>query len=295
MSGSDPDRGGPFPPPSPPRLPPPEHGIRARRFGTTWWARRWIGALERFGAAYSLRLGRGRGYARQGRVHDLTVEGGAVRARVTGTRPEPYQVTIRLTPLPDPVWDRVIQMMASKALFAAQLLSGEMPRQVDEVFRRAGASLFPETERDLQTACTCPDWANPCKHVAAVHYVLGEFLDRDPFLLFELRGRARATVLAQLHKLRASRAGRRRQAAEPPTPTAAPGPPPPYDAFRAPVGDLRFHIEPAAVPGAILRQLGTPPSWQFPLPPREVLGPLVARAAALARDLALGGAAEERD
>ncbi len=191
-------------PPAPPKLPPPEHGIKVRKFGSTWWGQRWIQALERFGGVYSARLGRGRSYARQGRVHDLTVKDGAVSARVTGSRPTPYRVTIRLVALADRTWDAAIKAMASRAVFAARLLSGEMPREIDDAFRTCRVSLFPDREKDLATACTCPDWANPCKHVAAVHYVLGEAFDRDPFLLFELRGRTKAAVLAALRRLRAA-------------------------------------------------------------------------------------------
>jgi hypothetical protein len=92
--------------------------------------------------------------------------------------------------------------MAAKARFSAELLAGEMPREIDEAFRAAGASLFPERRAELATRCSCPDWGDPCKHVAATHYVLGEALDRDPFLLFELRGRSREQVLDALREAR---------------------------------------------------------------------------------------------
>lgn len=280
-------------PPAPPKLPPPERGIKVRKFGSTWWGQRWIQALERFGWEYSARLGRGRSYARQGRVHDLTVTDGVVSARVTGSRPTPYRVTIRLAPLTDRIWDAAIKAMASRAVFAARLLSGEMPREIDDAFRTRRATLFPEREKDLATECTCPDWANPCKHVAAVHYVLGEAFDHDPFLLFELRGRAKSAVLAAL---RLHRAAARHPAApgagEPDqAPTSitlrriAPGR---YDAFRERVGELRFHIGTPAAEGAVLRQLGAPPSWRLSETPRDLLQAVVTSAAALARELALG-------
>ena len=288
-----------YPPPPPPKLPPPAHGIRARKLGTTWWTRRWIAALERLGAAYFARLRRGKSYARQGRVHDLTVKHGAVRARVTGTRPTPYEVTVRLAPLAEHIWDKVTRVMTAKALFAAKLLAGEMPHGIDEVFRSCGWSLFPEKTHDLITACSCPDWANPCKHVAAVHYVLGEFLDRDPFLLFELRGRSKETVLATLRRLRAAAEDASAEGGTRPggATHAAPlrrTPRERYEAFRARADDLRFRIEAPAVEGALLRQLATPPSWRLAATPRELLQPVVTRAAALARELALGAPAEER-
>jgi uncharacterized Zn finger protein len=280
-------------------LPPPEHGIKAGRFGATWWGQRWIGALERFGRAFSLRLGRGRNYARQGRVHDLTITAGEVHALVTGSRVEPYEVTVRLGRLDDATWERAIRAMGEKAVFAAQLLAGEMPRKVDEAFRTAGESLFPVRPKDLATACSCPDWANPCKHVAAVHYVLGEFFDRDPFLLFELRGRSKDDVLAALRRLRAATAvvepAEGRADARPGSVSLAGLAPERYGAFRARVDDLRFRIEAPAVEGAILRQLGRPPSWRITPTPRDLLQPVVTRAATLARELALGAPAEKRE
>lgn len=285
-------------PPAAPKLPPPEHGIKVRKFGSTWWGQRWVTALERFGHAYSARLGRGRSYARQGRVHDLAVKDGVVTARVTGSRPTPYQVTLRLAPLPGRIWEAATEAMAARAVFAARLLAGEMPQEIDEAFGGSRSSLFPEREKDLATNCTCPDWANPCKHVAAVHYVLGEAFDRDPFLLFELRGRSKAEVLAALRRLRAA------SPAAPPSsePEEAPATvtlkgiaPERYDAFRERLDDLRFHIDAPTAEGAILRQLGSPPSWRLSATPQELLQPAVARAAALARELALGSASAASD
>lgn len=296
-------------PPTPPKLPPPRHGIKVKKFGATWWGQRWLLALEQFSSEYAARLKRGRSYARQGRVHDLEVTGGEVRAQVTGTRPIPYRVTIRVAPLSGRIWNAAIRAMAKRALFAARLLSGEMPQEIDEAFHAARASLFPQQIGDLSTDCTCPDWANPCKHVAAIHYVLGEAFDRDPFLLFELRGRSREQVLAALRRFRAVSqpsasaevalmSGERTRAAEPvraaeparaaDTVTLKDISAQNYDGFREPAGDLRFHITTPAVNGAVLRQLGTPPSWSLRASPMEFLYPAVAAAAALARELALG-------
>ena len=177
---------------SEPKRPPPEHGIRMKKAGTTWWGQRWIEALERALGADARRLGRGRSYARAGRTHDLVVRGGTVTAQVTGSRPTPYDVRIELSQLGDEQWRAAIVGMAAKAQFAAELLGGQMPLAIDEVFQSASASLFPAQRADLVTSCSCPDWGDPCKHVAATHYVLGEALDRDPFLLFELRGKTRS-------------------------------------------------------------------------------------------------------
>jgi uncharacterized Zn finger protein len=274
-------------PPPAPLLPPPEHGVRVGKIGATWWGERWVGALARFGGHYVARLRRGRGYARQGRVHDLDVSAGTVTASVTGSRPTPYRVTLSLRPLADGAWERALLAMAAKARFAAALLGGEMPRGIDQAFAAAGASLFPARSADLRAACTCPDDANPCKHIAAVHYVLAEAFDRDPFLLFELRGRSREAVMAALQAARSEPRGRRPDRVR----SVDPGrvDPAAYDAFRAPVDDLRFRISEPAAPGAVLRQLGPPPGWRLDTDLADLVQAAVSRAAARARELALGG------
>jgi uncharacterized Zn finger protein len=186
----------------------PSHGIKARTrrgaFAKTWWASRWIDALERL--VSPARLARGRTYARAGRVVSLDIDSKGVKAVVKGSRTEPYRVSIQFKRLTDAEWDRVIDAMAGEALYAARLLSGEMPEQIEEVFSSSsvGCSLFPAEEGDLRTHCTCPDWANPCKHIAAAHYLLGERFDEDPFLMFVLRGRSQDEIVAAL---RARRAG----------------------------------------------------------------------------------------
>jgi uncharacterized Zn finger protein len=133
---------------------------------------------------------------------DIVAQG--VKAVVQGSRPEPYQVSIEFKHLSDAEWERVIDAMSMEALYAARLLSGEMPEQIEEVFAAVGCTLFPAQEGDMRTRCTCPDWANPCKHIAAVHYLLGERFDEDPFLMFLLRGRSQDQIVAAL---RARRAG----------------------------------------------------------------------------------------
>jgi len=185
-----------------PRLP--SHGIKAhtRRgaFGTSWWASRWIAALEQL--VNPGRLQRGRTYARAGQVVSLDAGRDGVEAVVQGSRPEPYRVTIKFRKLSDAEWGRIIDGMASEALYAARLLSGEMPEQIEDVFAAAGTSLFPRDGDDMQTTCSCPDWANPCKHIAAVHYLLGERFDDDPFLMFLLRGRSQDDIITALRARR---------------------------------------------------------------------------------------------
>ncbi|HYO54570.1 SWIM zinc finger family protein [Archangium sp.] len=278
-----------------PKRPPPARGIKMKKAGATWWGQRWLEALERFSGGYSNRLSRGRSYARAGRTHDLEVKAGEVTARVTGSRPTPYKVSLRLAKLDDATWNKAIAAMAAQAHFSAELLAGEMPKAIDEAFHTAGASLFPEREADLDTHCTCPDWANPCKHVAATHYVLGEALDKDPFLLFELRGRTRAEVLAALRAARGGEApGARgkapgRAGSEVPTVQLGKLPAGAYEAWRDAPPPLHLGLERPEVPGALLRQLGAPPGWTESTSPAELLGPLIRAASERALRLALVG------
>jgi uncharacterized Zn finger protein len=167
-------------------------------FGETWWAKRWIEVLESFNIG--ARLGRGRSYARSGQVLSIDISKGVIDAKVQGSRSTPYKIQIKIKPLSDATWQKVGQALSRQAIFAAKLLAGEMPRDVEEVFRNIGLRLFPEKSQDLQTNCSCPDWSNPCKHIAAVYCLLGEEFDRDPFLIFKLRGMSREEVVDLLRR-----------------------------------------------------------------------------------------------
>jgi uncharacterized Zn finger protein len=286
-------------PRSGPKAPPPEHGIKVKKAGTTWWGKLWLEALERLSHGYAGRLARGRTYARAGRTHDLTIEAGRVTAKVTGSRPKPYDVTLELAPLSNAAWDRSIAAMAERAQFSAELLGGRMPENIEEAFTSAKASLFPSAESELVTDCSCPDFANPCKHVAATHYVLGEAFDADPFLLFELRGRTKERVL---DALRARRAGggaleRRRtrdvetrppEEPEIPRVTLDHVEPEAYDTSSEPLPALNLSFEEPAVHGAVLEQLGAPGTWAGKATPAELFSPLLRAAAERARGIALG-------
>ena len=185
-----------------------KNGIKAKSkrgaIGETWWSKRWISVLESFNMG--ARLTRGRSYARKGQVVSIKITTGHVTAKVQGTRRKPYEVTIRLEPLSDNDWANVTDVMVSRAIFAAKLLSGEMPKNIEEAFGDAKTSLFPTSKRELDTDCSCPDWANPCKHIAAVYYLLAERFDEDPFLIFKLRGRSKKGIIAALGKKRTATA-----------------------------------------------------------------------------------------
>ncbi|SRR6266545_4868930 len=175
-------------------------GIKARTkrgaFGSSWWAGRWSAVLEGF--QLGGRLARGRTYARRGQVLDVSIEKGRVHARVQGSRPAPYSVTIGVKVLSPNQWARVARALCREARLVAKLLASEMPEDIETAFRGASLSLFPERRNDLRTECSCPDWSNPCKHIAAVFYLLGEEFDRDPFLIFKLRGAEREELVRSL-------------------------------------------------------------------------------------------------
>jgi len=195
-----------WPPAKPIRV---EGGIKAKSkrgaIGEQWWSRRFIGVLETYGMAS--RLARGRSYARAGQVLDFELSQGKVSAQVQGSRVRPYQVRIGVLPLTKAQWRRVRERLASQALFRAKLLAGEMPHEIEDVFAECGTPLFPRSSGDLDMHCSCPDWGVPCKHLAAVCYVLAEEFDRDPFAMLAWRGQARDELLAALRELQAQRSG----------------------------------------------------------------------------------------
>jgi len=170
------------------------------QIGETWWSRRFIGVLESFGIGS--RLQRGKRYARAGQVLNLELVPGQVRASVQGSRSKPYRVFIETGILSDLEWAAIEDVMASRAVFLARLLAGEMPEEIEEAFVESATTLFPASGDDIVSACSCPDWENPCKHVAAVFYLMAEAFDDDPFLIFAWRGRDKDQLLADLRTRR---------------------------------------------------------------------------------------------
>lgn len=268
-------------PPSVPREA--KGGIRSQSkrgaFGESWWAKRWIAVLESF--HIGARLQRGRSYARQGQVLSIEVEKGAVKAQVQGSRPNPYNVTIRVKPLKAKEWKKVAADLSLQALFAAKLLAGEMPQEIEQVFKQAGFSLFPATSRDLETECSCPDWSNPCKHVAAVYYLLGEEFDRDPFLIFRMRGMGREELMKLLGRSDEAATAEKGSAAS----ATAPEPGQEVAPVAEPLGadPKRFWtagklpenfwgpVEVPQVNAAVLRRLRRFPFWRGKVSPVEAL------------------------
>ncbi len=166
----------------------------------TWWGKRFVSILEGFGLG--ARLDRGRRYARQGQVLSVEVSSGTVSATVQGSSSKPYKVSITIHSLAEKSWKQVEAKLVEKAKYLAKLLSGDMPSDIDEAFLDVNLSLFPERQSDLVTECSCPDYSNPCKHIAAVVYIFSEMLDDDPFLMFKWRGRDKSTLLSNLRVLK---------------------------------------------------------------------------------------------
>jgi uncharacterized Zn finger protein len=283
-------------PPSRPRAA--KGGIKAQSrggtFGKSWWARRWIETLESFNIG--ARLQRGRSYARRGQVLSIEISKGTVSARVQGSRPKPYQIQIKVVTLSKAHWRRLADALGRQALFAARLLAGEMPEDIEKAFRSAGLSLFPGTSKDLQTACSCPDWSNPCKHIAAVYYLLGEEFDRDPFLIFRLRGMEREDLIRLIGGAAAAQGkGTAKKMTQAQTESEGESPSVPLshqpgffwgrDDAR---GDFLGEVRIPPVSAALLRRLGSFPFWRGEETFADAMEGVYREAASLGMDVFLG-------
>ncbi len=279
-------------------------GIVARSrdgaIGESWWSERFIELLESFGLGS--RLERGRAYARAGQVTELDVEPGIVLAKVQGSRYTPYRVRIRATAFSEHQWRRAEKAIAARALTLARLLAGEMPHDIEQVLAECKLTLMPTSYDELRASCTCPDAANPCKHLAAVYYILAERFDEDPFAIFTLRGRTEEELLESLRVRRTKASGPRRAstnrgvARTTPAGTGRSEEPPSLssqlDGFWRSGPELaNLDVSPLAgeAPDALLRQLGPAPIDIGGDSLVELLAPAYARLAAAAERRALGG------
>ena len=233
-------------------------GSKRGAFGASWWAKRWTRTLEEF--QLGGRLSRGRSYARRGQVMSLDIRQGGVTAKVQGSRKRPYDVSITVQTISPQDWEHVQEAMAEQPIIAASLLSGRMPDNIEETFAAVGLSMFPNRRDDLETDCSCPDWSNPCKHIAAVYLLLGEEFDRDPFLIFRMRGMDREDLLGPEFR-------RSAQTLEPPALPSEPLPLEVEEFWSNPLAALQESdlAGPAIVPNAdaaLPQQLGRFPLWQ---------------------------------
>lgn len=248
----------------------------------TWWSQRFIDALER--STDRGRLQRGRAYASPRRILAFGFDGATVHATVRGNKnpyfgvyTEPkYDTRVGLKPIPQEEWAELVGRIAANAGWLTRLLMGEVPDDIEQAFEGSGHHLLPRQSKDLVTNCSCPDWANPCKHVAGVLYHLAGELDHDPFLLFRLRGLEPAELRRQLATTPLGRAlaGQlEAEAALVPEPQASRYPQPAAEPAD-PAMDLKafWHggdlpepagrAAPPPVPGLLIRKQGdNPPFW----------------------------------
>jgi uncharacterized Zn finger protein len=226
----------------------------------------------------------------------VDVTEGTIKAHVQGSRPKPYSITIEVKVLADADWKKLVGVLSGQALFVAKLLAGEMPQDIEQVFKDAGLTLFPARRDDLKTECSCPDWSNPCKHIAAVYYLLGEEFDRDPFLIFKMRGLDREKLLNQLSETqphetkakqpRAAKAARENEPKSAPEPLASEpgafwkGKPLPADFFGS--------VQTPPVAAALPKRLGNFPFWRGTERFLEAIEPVYKQASPMGMDVFLG-------
>lgn len=175
-------------------------------FSRTWWGQKFITAIESF--TDSARLGRGRSYARGGKILEFAVNKGKIEATIRGsvnpyfgvyTEPR-YHTVVEIKAIAKKDWSKIIQSMAKNASFVSKLLLNEVPENIESSFREVNKNLLPRSESDFQTSCSCPDWSNPCKHIAGLCYRFASELDENPFLIFELRGLTQEQLHQELAK-----------------------------------------------------------------------------------------------
>ena len=179
----------------PVRIPRFATGIRAQESrtgsGRSWWTKEWSRRIEAMGLKG--RLGRGKSYALSGQVVSMEIEGSRVIAKVQGTRENPYEVTVDFRTPEAAARERLVKAIRSEPMLVARLLADDLPTEMELLFRAEGYDLFPggklgPCRYDMTTKCSCPDYANPCKHAAAALLILGEEITRRPMTLLELRG-----------------------------------------------------------------------------------------------------------
>ncbi|MBD2649998.1 SWIM zinc finger family protein [Nostoc foliaceum] len=174
------------------------------KFSRTWWGDRFIQALEAF--TDDNRLKRGRSYASGGKVKSFEIDLNKITAKVRGSvnpyfgvyKEPTYNIEIQITPIAKTRWNEAIQKLSSKASIISRLLLNEVPENIEDTFSHLGLHLLPHSSKDFKTKCSCPDYANPCKHIAGVYYLVASQLDNNPWLLFELRGLSKAELQAKL-------------------------------------------------------------------------------------------------
>lgn len=255
------------------------------REGAQWWSERWWAVMESIGVAH--RLERGKRYARAERVFDLEIGPGLVSADVQGSRYDPYHVEIGIEEFTDQEWHEAVKALASQAWFSAKLLAGEMPETIEQAFSAVGLSLFPASPSELTMSCSCPDEVVPCKHIIAIHCVLAEKLDADPFLLFRWRGRDRGRLLRELRQQRAAEASGR--SLEPVAGRSLEDSLAEFWKLGEGFDTVTFSVGPPVVSASLLKRLGVPLFWKSHPEIRGALERLYAKVTERAMAIAYSG------
>ncbi|MBA3062639.1 MAG: hypothetical protein FP833_06785 [Atribacteria sp.] len=161
--------------------------VTRKNFGRTWWGNAWLEAMARIDYDTN-RLPRGRSYANGGRVQEIQICNGVVKAKVKSRQPKPYQVTIYLQKFAPEQLTKIQSCIAENPALTSELALGKLPEEMLDRLAQENISLLPTSWQELNADCSCPDWANPCKHLAAVYYLIANEVDKSPFILFHLRG-----------------------------------------------------------------------------------------------------------
>lgn len=156
----------------------------AIQFGKTWWGEHWLRSLEN--VDYNNRLPRGASYARRGYVLSVNIKGNEMKARVRGSRATPYRVNIIVPPFFEEQTEQLIDKIVARPALISKLLNRELDPAILQIAEEVGLKVFPRQWTDFKMQCSCPDWAVPCKHLAAVIYMISREIDNNPFLVFEM-------------------------------------------------------------------------------------------------------------
>ncbi|MDP3666928.1 MAG: DEAD/DEAH box helicase [Sediminibacterium sp.] len=163
------------------------------QYGRTWWGQQWLKSLDRID--FTNRLPRGKNYAKKGMVASISIHENSIQAKVKGSRPKPYDINIIVPPFFDEEKKFFIDAIKKDPLLLSQLLNRQLPEELLTLAGNRQIKIFPQSWQDIKLNCSCPDWAVPCKHLAAVIYIIAKEIDQNPFLVFGLH---RFNLLAEL-------------------------------------------------------------------------------------------------
>lgn len=160
--------------------------VTSRKITNSWWADAWVKKIESY-SDFSNRLPRAKSYLRGGKIKELFIEEGIVYAKVKGSKRRPYSVDISFKEISEDKKSEIKELFSENIDSLEDLLSGNFPIDFKDKLMDGKYSLFPEMS-EIYFSCSCPDWANLCKHIGAVLYGIGVIFDDEPSLFFKLRG-----------------------------------------------------------------------------------------------------------